>query len=108
MKSMTKSVSALAKEFIDGFRKKTDLENLDMIEVFDSQKRDVSDDSFTGVYAWANLDTDTPIGYSIEWKKDSHSVTDVMEEVKNQLQNEFLGKIKPLRDGIHLILNRIK
>lgn len=105
---MTKSVSMLAKEFTDGFRKKTDLNSLDMIEVFDSQKYDVSDDSFTGVYGWANLDSDTPIGYSIEWKKDSHSVTDVMEEIKNQLQNEFLGKIKPLKDGVSLVLKRIQ
>lgn len=105
---MVKSVSVLAKEFIDGLRKKTDLDSLDMIEVFDSQKYDVSDDSFTGVYGWANLDSDTPIGYSVEWKKDSHSVTDVIEEIKNQLQNEYVGKIKPLKDGIHLVLKRIK
>ena len=105
---MTKSVSMLAKEFTDGFRKKTDLNSVDMIEVFDSQKYDVSDDSFTGIYAWANLDSDTPIGHSIEWKKDSQSVTDVMEEIKNQLQNEYVGNIKPLRDGVHLVLKRIK
>ena len=105
---MTKSLSMLAKEFTDGFREKTDLNSLDTIEVFDSQKYDVSDDSFTGVYGWANLDSDTPIGHSIEWKKDSHSVTDVMEEIKNQLQNEYVGNIKPLKDGIHLILKRIK
>lgn len=105
---MTQSVSILAKEFLDGFRQKTDLNSLDMIEVFDSQKRDVSDDSFTGVYGWANLDTDAPVGHSIEWKKDTHSVTDVMEEIKNQLQNEYNGKIKPLRDGVHLVLTRIK
>lgn len=105
---MVKSASVLAEEFIDGFRKKTDLNTLDMIEVFDSQKFDVSDDTFTGVYAWANCDSDTPVGYSIEWKKDSHSVTDVMEEIKNQLQNKFLGKIKPLKDGFHLVLKRIE
>lgn len=105
---MTKSVSMLAKEFIDGLKKKIDLDSLDMIEVFDSQKYDVSDDSFTGVYGWTNLDTDTPVGYSIEWKKDSHAVTDVMEEIKNQLQNEYLGKIKPLKDGVSLVLKRIK
>jgi len=108
MKSMTKSVSALAKEFLDGFNKKIKLNSLDMIEVFDSQKRDVSDDSFAGVYGWANVDTDAPVGYSIEWKKDSHSVVDVMKEIESQLQNEFLGKIKPLKDGVHLILKRIK
>ena len=105
---MTQSASMLAKEFTDGFRKKTELKNLDTIEVFDSQKYDVSDDSFTGVYGWADLDSNTPIGYSIQWKKDSHSVTDVMEEIKNELQNEYLGKIKPLKDGVHLILERIK
>ena len=105
---MTQSVSILAKEFLDGFRQKTELNSLDMIEVFDSQKRDVSDDSFTGVYGWANLDTDNPIGYSIEWKKDSHSVTDLMTEIANQLHHEYDGKIKPLKDGIHLILKRIK
>ena len=105
---MTKSVSMLAKEFTDGFRKKTDLNSLDMIEVFDSQKYDVSDDSFTGVYGWANCDSNTPTGYSIEWKKDSHSVTDVMEEIKNQLQNEYVGKIRALNDGVCLVLKRIK
>ena len=105
---MTKSVSMLAKEFTDGFRKKTDLNSLDMIEVFDSQKYDVSDDSFTGVYGWANVDSDTPIGYSIEWKKDSHSVIDVMTEIKNQLQNEYIGKIEPLNDGVSLVLKKIK
>ena len=105
---MVKSVSVLAKEFIDGLRKKTDLDSLDAIEVFDPQKYDVSDDSFTGVYGWANLDSDTPIGYSVEWKKDSYSVTDVMEEIKNQLQNEYAGKIKPLKDGVCLVLKRFK
>lgn len=105
---MTQSVSVLAKEFLDGLRQKTDLNSLDMIEVFDSQKRDVSDDSLTGVYGLTNLDTDTPIGHSIEWKKDSHSVTEVMTEIANQLQHEYNSKIKPLRDGIHLILHRIK
>lgn len=104
---MIQSVSILAKEFIDGFRQKTDLNSLDMIEVFDSQKCDVSNDSFTGVYGWANCDTDNPIGYSIEWKKDSSSVADVMTEIANQLQHEYNSRIKPLRDGIHLILNRI-
>ena len=105
---MTQSASMLAKEFIDGLRKKTDFDNLDTIEVFDSQKYDVSDDSFAGVYAWGNVDTDTPIGYSIEWKKDSYSVTNVMEEIKNELQNEYVGKIKPLKDGVCLVLKRIK
>ena len=104
---MTKSVSMLAKEFMDGFRQETDLNDLDMIEIFDSQKYDVSDDSFAGVYGWVNCDTNTPIGHSIEWKKDSPSVTDVMKEIKNQLQNEFIGKID-LKDGIHLVLKRIK
>lgn len=105
---MAKSASMLAKEFIYGLLKKTDFDSLDDIEVFDSQKYDVSDDSFIGVYAWGNLDTDTPVGHSIEWKKDSYSVTDVMEEIKNELQNEYVGKIKPLKDGVHLILKRIK
>ena len=105
---MTQSISILATEFIDGFRKKKDLNELDIIEVFDSQKRDVSDDSFTGVYGWADIDTDTPIGHSIQWKKDSHSVTEVMTEIANQLQHEYNGKIKPLRDGIHLVLKKIK
>lgn len=105
---MAKTISVLAAEFIDGFRKKKDLNELDMIEVFDSQKHDVSDDSFTGVYGWADIDTDTPIGYSIEWKKDSHSVTDVMNEIMSQLQNEYVGTIKPIKDGVRLILNRIK
>ena len=50
---MAKTISVLAAEFIDGFRKKKDLNELDMIEVFDSQKHDVSDDSFTGVYSWS-------------------------------------------------------
>lgn len=103
---MAESVSVLAKEFVDGLKAKIDLN--DTIEVFDSQKYDVSDDSFTGVYGWTNLDTDAPVGHSIEWKKDTHSVTDVMEEIKNQLQNEYDGKIKPLRDGVHLVLTRIK
>lgn len=105
---MTQSVSILAKEFLDGFRQKTDLNSLDMIEVFDSQKRDVSDDSFTGVYGWANCDTDTPIGHSIEWKQDSHSVNEVMTEIADQLHHDYDGKIKPLRDGIRLVLTRIK
>ena len=105
---MTQSISVLAKEFLDGLRQKTDLNSLDMIEVFDSQKYDVSDDSFTGVYGWANCDTDTPVGYSIEWKKDTHSVTEVMTEIANQLQHEYSSKIKPLRDGVLLVLIRIQ
>ena len=103
---MNQSASVLAKEFVDGLKAKIDLN--DTIEVFDSQKRDVSDDSFTGVYGWTNLDTDTPVGHSIEWKKDSHSVNEVMTEIADQLQHDYDGKIKPLKDGIHLILKRIK
>lgn len=105
---MTQSVSILAKKFIYGFSNKIDLTSMDSIEVFDSQKRDLSDDSFNGVYGWTNLDTDTPIGYSIEWKKDSHSVTEVMTEIADQLKDDYNREIKPLKDGIQLILTRIK
>jgi len=106
---MTNIISVLAKEFIDGFRKKVDLSKLDTIEVYDSQEYDVSSDSLTGVYGWGDYEKENDIySSSIEWKKDSHSVTDVMEEIKSQLQNEYNGKIEPIVDGILLALKRIK
>jgi len=112
---MTKTVSVLAKEFIDGFRKKVDLSKLDTIEVYDAQKHDVSSDSLTGVYSWGEYEKENDIyGHSTEWKKDTHSITDVMEEIKSQLQNEYVGKIEPIMvdekgvDGILLTLKRIK
>lgn len=106
---MTKSVSVLAQQFIDGFRKKVDLNKLDTIEVFDAQKNDVSNDSLTGIYGWGDdIKADDIYGYSIEWKKDSHSITDVMTEIKNQLQNEYTGEFKPMRDGVRLVLKRTK
>jgi hypothetical protein len=106
---MTKTISVLAKEFIDGFRKKVDLSKLDTIEVYDSQKYDVSSDSLTGVYGWGEDEKENDIyGHSIEWKKDTHSITDVMEEIKIQLQNEYNGKTEPIVDGILLALKRIK
>jgi len=105
---MCKSISVLAREFIDGFRKKVDLNNLDTIEVYDARKGDVSNDSLTGIYGWGDdIKADDIFGYSIEWQKDTHSITDVMTEIKSQLQNEYDGEIKPLdNDGWMLILNR--
>lgn len=106
---MTKTISVLAKEFIDGFRKKVDLSKLDTIEVYDAQKSDVSSDSLTGVYGWGDdIKEDDIYGYSIEWEKDKHSITDVMKEIKNQLQNEYVGKIEPIIDGTLLVLKKIK
>lgn len=106
---MTKTISILAKTFIDDLKKKTDLDRLDTIEVYDSQKRDLSDDSLTGIYGWGDdVERDDIFGCSIKWKKDTHSVTDVMKEIKDQLRNEYVGEIGPIRDGVRLVLKRIK
>lgn len=111
---MTKTISALAEQFIEGFRKKVDLNKLDTIEVYDAQKTDLSDSSLTGIYGWADSNptdisgADNIFGYSIEWKKDKDSIVDVMEEIKGQLQNEYTGEIKPIQDGIRMVLKRIK
>jgi len=105
---MAESVSVLAKEFIDGLRSKVDLNRLEVIEVYDSQKRDLSDDSLTGVYGWGDdWERDEIFGHSIVWKKDKYSITDVMTEIKNQLQNEYNGEFKPMKDGIRMVLTRI-
>jgi hypothetical protein len=106
---MSKTISVLVKEFIEGFRKKVDLNRLDTIEVYDENlKIDVSD-SLTGIYGWGDdVERDDIFGYSIVWEKNKHSVTDVMEEIKDQLQNEYVGEIEPIIDGIRLVLQRIK
>ena len=106
---MTKTVSVLAKEFIEGFRKKVDLNRLDTIEVYDENiKIDVSD-SLTGIYGWGDdVERDDIFGYCIVWEKNKHSVTDVMEEIKDQLQNEYVGEIGLILDGVRLVLNRIR
>ena len=106
---MAESVSVLAKEFVDGFRAKVDLNRLEVIEIYDSQKRDLSDDSLTGVYGWGDdIERDEIFGHSIVWKKGSHYITDVMTEIKNQLQDEYTGEIELMRDGMRLVLTRIK
>ncbi|MFM6371088.1 MAG: hypothetical protein ACKPGN_23160 [Dolichospermum sp.] len=106
---MAQQVSILAKEFIDGFRAKVDLDKLDTIEVYDSQKQDLLNHALTGVYGWGDdSERDEIFGHSIVWKKGSHYITDVMTEIKNQLQNEYTGKIELIMDGMRLVLKRIK
>jgi len=111
--AMCKSISVLAKEFIDGFRKKTDLSKLDKIEIYDENLQLDTSGSLVGIYGFSDLSNsdiiDNIIGHSIIWKKEEHSVTDVMNEIIDQLQNEYDGRIKPISDGgLSLILNRIK
>ena len=106
---MSESISVLAKEFIDGFRKKTDLSKLDKIEIYDENLKLDTSGSLVGIYGWGDdIKKDDIYGHSIEWKKDSHSITDVMIEIKSQLKNEYAGEFKPMKDGICLVLTRIK
>ena len=106
---MTQSVSILAKEFLDGFRKKVDLNRLDIIEVYDENLQIDVSGSLTGIYCWGDdTERDEIFGHSIVWKKDEYTVTDLMTEIKNQLQNEYNGKIEPIMDGVRLVLKRIK
>ena len=107
---MTQPVSILAKEFLDGFRAKIDLNKLDTIEVYDENLQIDVSGALTGIYGWGDdNERDDIFGHSIVWEKQKYSVTDVMTEIKNQLQNEYDGKIEPLMDnGIRLVLKRIK
>jgi hypothetical protein len=107
---MIKTISVLAKEFIDGFRKKIDLTKLDTIEIYDENK---PLGSLVGIYGFSDSDPnqslhESVIGYSIVWNISKHSITDVMEEIMLQLEDEYIGEIETDEDGVCLILNRIK
>jgi len=110
---MIKSISILAKQFIDGFKKKIDLTKLDIIEIYDENKQLDPFDSLVGIYGFSESDSnkslyESVIGHEIIWERSKHSITDVMEEIMFQLEGEYTGEIKPIEDGISLILNRIK
>lgn len=106
---MSESISVLAKEFIDGFRKKTDLSKLDKIEIYDENLQLDTSGSLVGIYGFSDSSiTDGIVGYSMVWKKDEYSITDVMTEIKSQLKYEYEGEINSIDNGgFSLILNRI-
>lgn len=110
---MIKSISVLAKQFIDGFKKKIDLTKLDTIEIYDEEKQLDLFDTLSGIYGFSESDpnksfSESLIGHSIAWKRGKHSIADVMEEIMFQLEDKYTGEIKSIEHGISLILNRIE
>jgi hypothetical protein len=113
-------ISVLAKEFIDGFRKKIDSNKLDIIEIYNSTNLTHINPFYIGIYGFSDT-IDGMIGHEIIWNKKDYSVKDVMQEIADQLKNEYVANIDDMiyeekgnnfikyeNQGTRLILEKIR
>lgn len=102
----------IAHNFIEIFQKKTDLNNYDIIEVFDDNMIPKYHDNYIGIYGFVETDNEFPhwIGSSSKWIESKCSINDVFSAISNELQKNFESEITYKKTYAKLILRnkRIK
>lgn len=97
----------IARTFIETFQKKIDLNNCDIIEVFDDNMIPKFQDGYIGIYGFIES---SMIASSSTWIALECSISDVFSAISNQLQKNFESEIVYKKKYMRLILKnkRIK